>query len=160
MAEDKEKKVMVDLTANKSAKPAGIKGPLTATLILGGKNYEVRELPSRKNANWRKLVTEQMSMITDIIEATLGTDIQSPEGLGKVIESMGEQVVGSFDTMRLLIYAYSPAILADQERILDEGYDSEVIPAFMGVLKLAFPFGSVANKILELSTVVNSTTQQ
>lgn len=160
MTEEKKESKMVDLTQMKSAKPAGIKGPLMATVILGGKSYEVRELPSRKNAKWRALVTKQMSTITGIIEATLGTDVQKPEGLAAVIESMGEQVVGSFDTMRLLIYAYSAEILADQERILDEGYDSEVIPAFIGVLKLAFPFGSVANKILELSTVVNSTTQQ
>jgi hypothetical protein len=52
-----------------------------------------------------------------------------------------------------LLYEYSPALCADKERIEAESYDSEIVQAFMEVLKLAFPFGSAVGKLTAAMTV-------
>ena len=53
------------------------------------------------------------------------------------------RIFEAVDLMREKLFEYSPELAADRERIETEGYDSEIMAAFIEVLKLAFPFGQV-----------------
>ena len=60
-------------------------------------------------------------------------------------------LIGSMDLLLDLLFAYSPELAEDRERIEEEAYDEEALAAFTEVLKLAYPFG-------ELLAMVNGRT--
>lgn len=111
-------------------------------ITLGGKTYTVAELPLRKNAAWRQKVGALVGEVAGLVEATQ-IDLNSTADLIGVVNQVRNVLVQAPDQLTALLFDYSPVLAADRERIEAEVYESELLSAFVEVLKLAFPFGEI-----------------
>jgi len=119
---------------------------------LGGREYVLTEKVMGVTIKWRQAFNESgvmqvmrsldntIEIIVNVVEG--GVDnIQMEQTIGLarlvplVVNSLGE----SIDDVRRLLYDYAPEIAADHAYHLEHTYDTEVIAAFIEVLKLNFP---------------------
>lgn len=125
--------------------------PRTVKVAIAGREYEVPELRSRANEAWRKRLQEPFGALVRRLEGAGETDITSPRQIAALVQETAGTLLESPDTLRELLFAYAPALEQDRERILEEAYDSELLGAFVEVLKLAFPFGGMIEKVAGLA---------
>ena len=124
--------------------------PKTFTVTLAEQQYLVKELPSRKNMEWRKALAVPFGELTDALAIAPGLEVDNAAGLTRLTDlarMLTARVFDSVDLMRDKLFEYSPELAADRERIETEGYDSEIMATFIEVLKLAFPFGQVISLV-------------
>lgn len=127
--------------------------PRTTTVTLGGKAYTVQELPIRASRRWRERASAPLHELVGTLEgvdATLTATIRDADDMAEaarhvvgVLRSGTSVLTASVDTMLDLLFAYSPALAEDRERIEEEAYTSEAVEAFTEVLKLAFPLSAM-----------------
>jgi len=128
----------------------------TVLITLGGREYQVEQLPIRPSKAWRETFSHPIEGLIGSIQFT-GQLITNGDGqeLGQLVSAVGqmlytgvaETVLSSMELALDIICAYSPRIQADRERIETEAYDDEVINALVEVLKLAYPFSEIINAI-------------
>lgn len=111
-------------------------------ISLGGQAYTVTELPMRKNAAWRQKVGQLVGTVAGLVEATQ-IDLNNTADLIGVVNQVRDVLITAPEELTALLFDYSPALAADRERIEAEVYESELLAAFVEVLKLAFPFGEI-----------------
>ena len=119
--------------------------PKTVTVILDEKEYTITEKRSRENAKWRRELGGPFAQLVDLLEAGPDVELTDMQSLANVVRSVSGLLLTSIDTVKALLASYAPDLP------LDEAYDSEIMEAFTEVLGLAFPFGSVVNRIRGLS---------
>ena len=112
----------------------------SVTVTLAGREYVVAELPFRANVEWRKRLTGMAEDLTTLLEAP-GLEF-TPATIGAILRQVADLLLRAPDMLVEMLYAYSPEIAADAERIGSEAYESELLGAFIEVLKLGYPFGS------------------
>ncbi|MDD5059305.1 MAG: hypothetical protein PHQ60_15720 [Sideroxydans sp.] len=112
--------------------------PKVVTVTLAGTEYTVTELPSQRNAEWRRLVDEALKGISGVLGKSLAVD-----NLQGALDAARGLLLESGDTILRLLCAYAEDIAEDRERIEAEAYDSELTEALVEVLSLAYPFGSL-----------------
>ena len=131
------------------------------TVTLGDQSYMVNELPTRKNAEWRRDMAVRLRPVAQVLEqlpnmnlptstADLAGGQVSLISLTEALRPVGNLLLNGMDDMIALIMAYSPQIAADRERIENEAYDSEILGAFTAILGLAYPFGSIVTSLERL----------
>ncbi len=119
-------------------------------VTLGGRDYQVDELRSRENAAWRERLRVPFANLVQRLEEAGETEITNPGAMVALLRETAGTVIEAPDMLAGLLFAYSPALEADRERIVAEAYDSELMNAFIEVLKLAYPFGALAQQIGKL----------
>ena len=127
------------------------------TISLGGKAYEIHELPRRANAQWRQQFQVLIASVTNLVEASQ-VDISNSADLVAVVGQVRDVLMQAPDQLIELLFAYSPALAADRERIEAEVYESEILSVFVEVLKLAFPFGEILSWASGLASAASATT--
>ncbi len=120
-------------------------------ITIAGKEYKITELPRKKNAAWRERVQGEFTEIADMVRGLPDQNVGSTAGVAGLIESFAKKLTGSVDILVDLIFSYSPALRKDAERIDEEAYDSEILEAFWAVAGLAFPFGSLIQRVRGLA---------
>lgn len=128
----------------------------TITVVLGGKEYTVRELPVRKNAAWRAKLREPFGELAKQVETAANLELNDGAGLAGVVKMATGLVIDSVDIVTDLFFAYAPELAAKRAEIEDELYESEIQEAFAGVLGLAFPFAQLGRKALTTLQAINS----
>lgn len=118
----------------------------TIEITLSGKTHTICELPSRKAAAWRALLQEKLGAVANLVESAPNTETGSAAAMAGLVRSIGATVIGSTDTVIELLFAYAPqlALAGDGEA---DVYDSELVAAFLEVIKLAYPFGQLASLV-------------
>jgi hypothetical protein len=128
-------------------------------VTLGAKTYEVQVLNVRKSRDWRRQfegpLTEVMAAVSDAgnvlsgLDFTQGSDLTRLFGVlgGALLGKLGRGVMGSMDAVADMLFAYSPELAAQRDAIEQEATDEEVLAAFVGVLKAAYPFGGLLKAI-------------
>lgn len=116
----------------------------TVQITLGGKAYTVTELPLRKNAEWRQQLSWLVASVTDLVGASQ-IDLHNTGDLIGVINQVRDVLMTAPEQVTELLFSYAPEVAADRARIEAEVYESELLSAFVEVLKLAFPFGELLN---------------
>ncbi len=125
--------------------------PRTVTVEIGGRSYEVVELRSRANEAWRARLREPFGALVKRLEGAGETDITRAADVAALVRETAGTLLQAPETLRELLFEYAPALAADRERIVEEEYDSEILAAFVEVLKLAFPFGGMVEKVAGLA---------
>lgn len=126
----------------------------TITVELGEQKYQIRQLPRRASREWRERFAQPVERLVGAVEYTgelLSSSEFEQQDLGMVIRQVGgslmgglsQTLLGSMDEIAEMLYAYSPELAADRERIEDCAYDDEVLAAFLEVLKMAYPFSEI-----------------
>ena len=124
----------------------------STTITLSGKQHTINELPSRRAAAWRKQVQEKLGDVAKLVESAPDTDISNSAALATLVRNVGSLVVGSTDIVVELLFEYAPALRESDE----DFYDSELLAAFVEVVKLAYPVGQLANLLARFGSGVAS----
>lgn len=127
------------------------------TITLGGKEYQINELPRRANAQWRQQFQVLVASVTNLVEASQ-VDITNTADLVGVVGQVRDVLMQAPDQLIELLFAYSPTLAADRERIEADVYESEILGVFIEVLKLAFPFGEILSWASGLAPAASATT--
>jgi len=112
--------------------------PRTATITLADTEYQVAELKTRKNARWLQGLE---GSVREVIEKVLqAADMEmDEEGGKKLLAELGSLLSGSMDTLLDALIEFAP----DLKDEIEDSYTSELIPAFVEVVKLAVPFEQI-----------------
>ena len=119
--------------------------PRTAMVTIAETEYEITELKSRQNRAWREQLESHFEELAEVLEGAPETDLTDGQSLGSLVRSVSGKLLGSVDIICALVIAYDDRI----EASLDDAYDSEIMDAFVGVLGLAYPFGSTVTKLIQ-----------
>lgn len=125
----------------------------TATIMLDGKEHEIKEMRHRQNKEWRKVLEGHIETLASAVEEGMEGDISDATKVAQLIRVGIRFVIRSTDLMCELVVEYLPN-LAEQ---LENGYDSEIADAFVEVVKLAYPFSKVFNILKQLSSELPQT---
>lgn len=122
-------------------------------IIIAGQEYEVVELPMRRNAEWRHQLQDALMPMADLMQQsqTVSMDANSAGDVVGIIRKAGLMLIESPDTITDLVFSYAPELEKDRDRVLENAYDSEVMDAFTAVLRLAFPFGRLLSTVRALA---------
>ena len=125
--------------------------PKETTVELGGQSYTLRALPIGRARVWRAQLEGPFSELSRVLESAGEIELTSGGDIAQLVRTFSGTLIGSMDLLLDLLFAYSPELAEDRERIEEEAYDEEALAAFTEVLKLAYPFG-------ELLAMVNGRT--
>lgn len=135
---------------------------------LAGKKYTVESLKFKAEREWRKTYDAPISNLINAISQTSSATSQSTEAgqwlrqMGSVFLShAGELVRALIDSPDILLDAicsYSPTLAADRVYIEENCYQDEIAKAFVEVLKIAYPFGSLLGIVTSLGSLEKQTT--
>lgn len=129
----------------------------TAKVAIAGKDYTIKELPIRKSVAWRKQVADKFSELTDALTNAGNADTKDVMNVVGIVKGFAAKLFGSVEVIADLLFAYSPELEADREKIESDGYESEIVDAFVEVVLLAFPF--FGGKLRGLLTEIGSQKQ-
>ena len=129
----------------------------TITVVLGEKEYVLRELPVRKNREWRERLQKPFGELVEALQGARDTEIDNLRAVGGLVQQLSALLLGSVDIVIDLIFAYAPELAEDGKYIEENGYDSQFLEAFASVLGLAYPFsmwmGPVRRAARELNAI-------
>lgn len=117
----------------------------SVTITLGGKAYEIAEAPMRKNAAWRAQLSGLLTDVGGLMASANEVQLNSVADLLTVVRQIQDVLLAAPDRLTAMLFDYAPVLAADRARIEAEVYESELIAAFVEVLKLAYPFGDLLN---------------
>lgn len=125
-----------------------------ATVTLGGRQYTITPPPIRQSKAWREKLAVPFATLSVALESagTLELDIRQMADIAELVRRFSGVLIGSIDTVLDLLFEYSPVLASDREWIEQNAYDDEALEAFMEVLKLAYPLGTLG-QILSGPTV-------
>jgi hypothetical protein len=116
--------------------------PRTKTVTLGGQEYLIQQLNMRANKEWRDSLGVPVMQLVDFMRGMGDLELKTDDLL-KIGNVVKELLLGSMDTLLDALFAYSPALMADRERIEVEAYDDEAIAALGACVALAYPLDRV-----------------
>jgi len=140
------------------------------TINLAGRQYDIEKKPIRANREWRKNFDEPIGKIlgaAKAIKKLTGEEWDNPQqmmgavaiALASHVDELTEVLLGSVDTITEAVFAYSPTLASEREFIEANGYDDEMVRAFLEVAQLAFPFSSVIKTVMNLGSMEGTTSQ-
>lgn len=124
------------------------------TVTLANETYEIQELPTRLNEVWREDLEERLAPLVEAVkELAAAGDLDPAKALesSDEIERVIRIVLSSPVEIRDMVLAYSPELEGKRDHLLDNGFDSEFVEAFMQILGLAYPFGGLLTSLSNLS---------
>lgn len=138
----------------------------SASLSLAGKTYEVKQRPIKANREWRKKFDAPIGKLMSAVRAVKALsdkEFDTPGDMMKVVgitliqhvDEIVQVLLDSVDLITEAVFAYSPALQADQAYIEEHGYDEEMVRAFLEVVQLAYPFSSVVKSVLAIGSKVD-----
>lgn len=117
-----------------------------ANVVLGEREFVIRELPTKPAEKWRQRLGEEVAPLLGLIQQApemMQVEVNA-ETLPGLIDKVKLLALNSLPAVRELVISYSQALEAERAWLEENACDSEFIDAFVEVLKLAFPFGSLA----------------
>ena len=103
--------------------------------------------PSRHRKPGGRKLAGPFGQFAATLEHAGEIDLTNGGALSNLIQVVSDTLLGSIDLLQDLLFAYSPALRADRERIEATAYDEEAMTALIEVLKLAYPFGAVLSLV-------------
>lgn len=140
----------------------------STTVTIAGRQYSIESLKFKAEREWRKKYDAPISALINTLSQTRTiTDQSNDPGQwlrqmgGVLLSHAGELVkalIESPDTLLNAICDYSPVLQADRDYIEENSYQDEIAAAFIEVLKIAYPFGSLLSLVKNLGSLEKQTT--
>lgn len=113
--------------------------PRPIEIVLGGRTFQVAQLPIRADAKWRDSVRDLVDPVADMVIAS-NLSMPTPEGMVKL--AFGSALVVNPGRVLDAILAYSAELRAETKWIEENAYAEEALTA---LLLLFFGTTSMAN---------------
>ena len=120
----------------------------TETVTLAGTEYVIRELPMKRNAEWRQRASDEFASYADLLGAAQDVDLADAGSVGEILRKAGEMVFHAPETIIELVFDYAPEL---RDAGMGDVYESELMEAFAACLRLAFPFGRLTKLLTSLA---------
>ena len=113
-------------------------------LLLGEREFEVAEASFLRARPWKKqLIDEIQPLFTELSEAQ-DMEFAGPADLLKLMPLAEKVLIEAMDKVFGLLIGYSPVLEAEREYIEGHATDKQILGAFQEVVRLADPFGMIA----------------
>jgi len=125
----------------------------TVTVELGGKPYELKELSLKKGSSWRTALSDRFTDFAGVFEhiASAGdVDVTDGEALSQLLSGIARPLLGSIDLVFELVIQYDPEI----KKLEDEVTPTEILACFVEMLRLAYPFDVILDKVKGLKDLL------
>ncbi len=110
----------------------------TIDIQLGGQTYTVEERKARHNAAWRQKLSEPFGELAGLLEEAGELEL-TPANIAQLLRTVGDALLHSIDTVRDLLFDFSPTLSADRKRIVAEAYTPRS-RGFHGGIEACLPF--------------------
>jgi len=134
--------------------------PRSCTIELGEREYTVAELPRKHNRAWLHMISEPAKRLGEQLSTLGDLDIKEWADLREFGSQMIADLMALVDTdsMLDLLCQYSPEVSTDRDLIEDDDalYDSQIAQAFVGVLSMASPFGTITQLFQKIAAGANN----
>jgi hypothetical protein len=117
---------------------------------IAGREYEIAALTIRQSRAWRTELESLFDGVASILSSG-DTRITDKGSVQALLGQLKDLIVRAPDKAAELLYRYAPNIAADKEHIEENGFDEEIIAAFLEVLKLAYPLGGLTRLLSGLA---------
>jgi hypothetical protein len=115
------------------------------TVKLAGRNYDIQPRPIREARRFREKFSSQFGRLAEALRLAPTTHVDDLGSMAGLVDAASSVLLGSIDMAMDMLCEYSADVNLDRERIEADGYDDEVITAFVEVIKLLYPLGSLSN---------------
>jgi hypothetical protein len=132
----------------------------TVTVVLGDREYIIREAPRLRSAPWRKRLMVELKPMFDHVAGAQEMTFESPADLLRLWPVMETLMVSGLDSVFEMLMAYDPELEADREYIEQTATDKQILAAFGEVARLADPFGIVASLNAQIGRSAIGTSQK
>lgn len=133
------------------------------TVTLAGKAYRIESLKFKQERAWRKKYDAPLGALIDAISKVRLMGEQEFEKPADLFREIGaallshanellKAMLNSPDLLFDAICDYSPQVRADRDYIEEHAYQDEIAAAFLEVLKIAYPFGSLLGIVKSLGS--------
>jgi hypothetical protein len=142
----------------------------STTVTLASRTYTVESLKFKAEKAWRKKydkpISDLVSAISNVKELATKEFDKSTDLLKEVsmvilkhADDLVKAMLDSPDTMLDAICDYSPALKLERTFIEENAYQDEIAKAFIEVLQIAFPFGSLLGLVKNFGQMEKQTSQ-
>lgn len=107
-------------------------------LILGEKEFTVRELPDRKNKEWRKQLEPILDGVSKLLRED-NTEINSAGDLVDIMARNGRALIAQSENAADIVISYSPLLQAEREWLDENVTETEYLAALMALARVAYP---------------------
>lgn len=112
----------------------------TETVILGEKEYTLRELPIRPARQFREALARHFGDFVDLVETSPNVELTDMKAVSGLLRTLSSTLLESVDTALELLLQYSPELQKDRDYIENNAVGSQVVDAFVAAVGLSFPF--------------------
>ena len=99
----------------------------------------------RSRRSWPRLLR--------FLESTDSLELETLDQVAPFVQRLIAAVDDGLDKALELVLAYMDISKAETDRIRENAYDSQIAEAFMGILGLAYPFGSLGPALERLTAL-------
>lgn len=131
--------------------------PRSKEVTFGKRTYQVEQLPMRQNRDWREQLGRPVTEIIGLVQNYDQIEINNAADIAALIAIAKDLLLGSMDTLLDALFAYSPKLSADRERIETEAYDDEAMKALGVVVSLAYPLDQAVTGLIGSPVMLMST---
>ncbi|MEM7131170.1 MAG: hypothetical protein AAF702_32945 [Chloroflexota bacterium] len=117
---------------------------------LGGRKYLIEELSINRSECWRQMLSGPLDDIVDVVTG-LDAEIDSIADAKAIIPRIKMILMGSVKQIADLVLAYDSDIGDEAEYILEHATGSQIMEAFIVMVKMAFPFGEALGSLMQIS---------
>ena len=114
-------------------------------VVMGGEEYRIRALNMRGARQWRAEFSKPVQEVLSMMNEVQGIELSDVSSAASALQQVAGFLLGSVDVLVDALFAYSPELRADRERIEEQADDTEAMAALWEVLKMAYPFGSMVS---------------
>lgn len=128
-------------------------------VTIAGQEFTITPLVTRKADLWREKVRVKLAQLNTVGDEDKTKKTEAPtDAQAKLFNNIFDLACAAPSEIRDLLFEYSPEIGKKKEFILDNGYDEEIIDAFIICARMAFPFGKLMSMVKSgFSTPATST---
>lgn len=112
----------------------------TEKIILGEKEYTLRELPLRPARQFRETLAVQFGGFIDLVEVSPHVELNDMKAVSTLLRTLSTTLLSSVDTALDLLLQYSSELAKDRDYIEDNALGSQVVDGFIAAVGLSFPF--------------------
>lgn len=137
---------------------------------IAGREYTIESLKFKAERAWRKKYDQPISELIGAISSVSDASKKEFKDAGELMREIGavlfaqaggliKALLESPDTLLDAICEYAPALAADRAFIEENAYQDEITQAFVEVLQIAYPFGSLLGIVKTLGQMEKQTEQ-
>lgn len=130
------------------------------TIRLADRTYTIPQAPIGRAKEWRKKLKQPLNEILALVSGDLTAELTTMADLVALADKVIPVLMDAPETLLELLLGYAPALRGDRSYIEENGFDEQVVDAFLAVLKVAFPLARLTELLGPMSPATSSSSPE